>query len=70
MEGEMNRRGEVVILLMVVVMGISLLLTEIRLRRQERWIELAFYDYSCKELNIKCKENTCSDDYEPKNLSR
>lgn len=51
-----NERGEVVLVLMLVIMGLSILVNEVRLRRQERWIELAFYDYSCTEMKEKCKE--------------
>lgn len=52
----MNRKGEVVIVVMLVILGMSIILSEVRLRRQERWIELAFYDYSCTEMKEKCKE--------------
>lgn len=52
----MNRKGEVTLIVVLVIMGVSILINEIRLRRQERWIELAFYDYSCTEMKEKCKE--------------
>lgn len=49
---------KIVVLMLVVIMGLMILVNEVRLRRQERWVDSILVDKSCSEAKLACSEDS------------